>query len=246
MKWLRWNFVALLFILCLPAWRLLDWAVITFSYKEIFSVLMVLWGFAFVYLPFKLMLPRLKWRYSLVFSAIVGLLCWFNDTLTKSSTLDPELTHCSHASYAGFFHPIRPLLSAAFQDDLEVRNQLCWVRKMIHKVPKTLNKEELELRLDQLKVILLRPEFKYRITLPATLVLVGNYISAGIDENNELERAFSSKVFIDSLMFWTQHYTEEISQRSYAWYEWPHSSLIQAEYGFLEKNWEYIHLKFNQ
>lgn len=246
MKWLKWGLVALLFILSLPVWRLLDWAVITISHKSLFSFLMLVWGFSFIFLPLKLLMTRLKWHYSLPFLGLIGLLSWVSDTLTTTSTLDPEQTHCSRTSYAGFLYPVRPMLSAAFQDDLEARNQLCWVRKMIRKVPETLSKEELELKLKHLKVILLKPEFKYRITLPAVLVLVGNYISAGIDENNALERAFSSKVFIDSLVFWTQQYTEEISQRNYAWYEWPHSALIQAEYGFLEKNWQNIHLRFNQ
>lgn len=246
MKWFRFIAAFLLLIFSLPIWRLLDWAVIVFAKEALSTALMIFWGLLFILLPLKLIMPKLNWKPGLSFLIILGSLSWISGPLTTSTTLDPELTHCGRTTYAGFLHPIKSSLSSSYQDDLDARNQLCWVRKMIRRTPETLSKEELQLKLDHLKVILLRPEIKFRITLPAVLVLVGNYISAGIDENTALERALSSKVFIDSLVFWTQQYTEEISQRTYAWYEWPHSDLIQAEYGFLERNWQNLHLKFNQ
>jgi hypothetical protein len=244
MKWLKWSLVALLIILCIPLWRLLDWAVITIADKTFTTLLSIIWGLIFVYLPLKLSIPRLKGKHGLAFLLMLGLLCWFTEPLSKYSTLDPTLSHCGAASYTGFFYNLKPLLSSAHQDDLELRNQLCWVRKMIRRVPEKITKEELELRLEQLKHILLKPDSKYRISLPAVLILVGNYISAATNDNNPIERALSSRIFINSLSFWTQQYSEEIAARQYGWHEWPHSWLIKLEYGFLEKNWNNIYLKF--
>jgi hypothetical protein len=245
MKWLKWSFIFLLLILCLPVWRLLDWTAITLAHPLASTSLMIIWGWFFLFLPLLMIVRRLRWLHSMIALIMIAGLSWWSGPLSSSSSLHFEMNHCGRSTYTGFFYPFRSILSPAHQDDLEVRNQLCWVRKMIRKVPERLDKDELELRLNHLKNILLKPNFKYRITLPAILILVGNYISVGYNETHTLERAMSSKLFLDSLAFWSQQYSEEISGRTYGWHEWPHSNLIQAEYGFIERNWNNIYLKFD-
>ena len=89
-----------------------------------------------------------------------------------------------------------------------------------------------------MKSKLMKPAQKYRATLPWITFLLGKYLtSSGI---------MNSPLLVQNLGFWSQLYTEEISEREYAWYDWPHSAVIKFEYGFIENNWENIRIEFNK
>ena len=46
------------------------------------------------------------------------------------------------------------------------------------------------------------------------------------------------KMFFESLKYWVDQYTIEISHRDYAWWNEPHAAYIKFEYGFIERNWQ--------
>lgn len=108
---------------------------------------------------------------------------------------------------------------------------------MASRVPRSF--DSVEERNDYLKLIrdkLLSPEFKYRATLPMIAYLHGVIISRLNDQNV----IFEGSLFVESLKFWIDQYTVEISTREYPWWDWPHSSYIKFEYGLIERNWEEI------
>ncbi|MBA2404991.1 MAG: hypothetical protein H0V66_09490 [Bdellovibrionales bacterium] len=238
MKRLRYLFVGVLFLLALPVWRLLDWANVTLPFPLLGTIFMVLWAAFFVILPLKLIRPETnRWILLLVLMCL-GSLSWMAGPFTRLGTLVPTLTHCGRLSYAGFFYPIRKFLTDVHEDDLEVRNQLCWLVKMIQKVPTEIADEDLANYLNLMKFRLVKPEHKYRAALPWITFLLGKYLTSSNLTN--------SPMLVQNLGYWTQLYSEEISLRNYAWYEWPHSSLIKLEYGIIERNWENIQIEFNK
>jgi hypothetical protein len=141
-------------------------------------------------------------------------------------------------SYAGFFYPLRAILTNAHQDDLEARNQMCWLVKMISKVPSEIAAEDLADHLNIMKNKLMKPTQKYRASLPWITILLGKYLTSSEIQNSPL--------LVQNLGFWSNLYAEEISGREYAWYNWPHSAWIKFEYGFIEKNWGNIQIEFNK
>lgn len=148
--------------------------------------------------------------------------------------MNPELDHCGALTYTGTFYPIRKILSDAHHDDLEARNQLCWVRKMISRVPEKFNSaDEVKSYSELVRDKLLKPEIKYRVSLPLIAVLYFRI-------NTSAGHLVGVKAIYDSLHFWIDHYTEEISGRNYSIWNWPHSSYIKFEYGLIEKNWEVL------
>jgi hypothetical protein len=50
---------------------------------------------------------------------------------------------------------------------------------------------------------------------------------------------------MQNLAFWTQEYREELGGREYGWYDWPFSSWVKQEYGFIERNWENIQIQYS-
>jgi len=237
MRRLKYLFAGIILVFTLPAWRLLDWANVTLPFQVFLTVGIILWALIFLVLPLKLIFPRLKgWQLFLGLFAIGGL-SWIAGPSSSMTTLDPELNHCGKLSYTGFFYPARGLFSNAHIDDLEARNQLCWVVKMISKVPSEIEASELADQLNLTKHKLMKPSRKYRATLPWIAFLLGKYLTSSDIKNSVL--------LIQNLAFWADLYTEEISARKYSWYDWPHSSLIKMEYGVIENNWENIHIQFS-
>lgn len=238
MKRLKYLFAGSIFLLAFPAWRLLDWANVTLPFPLLITASLVLWSVCFILLPLKLLMPKINRWIILLLMLCLGSLSWMAGPFTGMTTIEPELTHCGRMSYAGFFYPIRGFLSNAHQDDLEVRNQMCWLVKMIIKVPSEIAPEDLAHQLNVMKNKLMKPAQKYRASLPWITFLLGKYLtSSGIT---------NSPLLVQNLGFWTQLYAEEISAREYAWYDWPHSTIIKLEYGFIEKNWQNIQIEFNK
>jgi hypothetical protein len=238
MKRLKYLFAGVFLFLSLPVWRLLDWANVIFPIQFLITASLVLWSLFFVVLPLKLLIPKMNRWICLLVIACIGSLSIIAGPFTSQTTIEPTQTHCGRMSYAGFFYPIREILSNAHQDDLEIRNQMCWLVKMITKVPSQIAGEDLANHLNIMKSKLMKPAQKYRATLPWITFLLGKYLTSSEIKNSPL--------LVQNLGFWAQLYSEEISARKYAWYEWPHSSLVKFEYGLIEKNWENIRIELNQ
>ena len=238
MKRLKVFFAICILILAIPFWRITDLTIFLFPWKTTTLLAQFFWAGLFLLFPLNLMLSKIRWWMNLLILAGVGLLCYWASPLTNKTTLEPTLTHCGRTSFAGFFYPVRVVLTEAQQDDLEARNQICWVVKMIRQVPDHVAPEELADRLNLMKNKLMKPELKYKATLPWIAFLLGRYLTSTEIENSPL--------LIQNLGFWSNLYTEQISTREYPWYNYPFAALTQAEYGFIERNWENIKLEVNE
>lgn len=240
MKILRFVVASALLLLAFPLWRQLDWAAILMPIPWVYALsLAVLSLFVFL-LPLKLFFPGLSRIVLFSILLVIVLTSFLTKPLSSMGTLEPDVTHCGFSTYTGFLHPFRKILSNSYEDDLELRNQLCWIRKMIQKVPENLDEAEVKLHLDQMRHRLMKPTNKYRVALPAVLFLYGQYLSAWDARGETLQQIQSGRLFSQGLEFWNEQYAEEISAREYSSWEWPHSAWIKFEYGLIEKNWEKI------
>jgi hypothetical protein len=245
MKWAKYLFSGTLLLASLPAWRLLDWANVTLPSNYVSSFFIFFWGVIFIFVPAVMLLPREKLKWALLFPAFMTTLSWFTGPLSSMASLAPEASHCGPTSFTGFFYPFRSLLSDSYQDDLEARNQLCWITKMIKNAPETIPAEELADQLNLMKFKLHKPQRKYRVCLPWITVLIGKYLASTQNSASSLDTMAGGKIFLQSFNYWPPFYSEEISQRNYSWYDWPHSAFIKVEYGLIEKNWENIRIEMN-
>ncbi len=239
MKRLRVFFAAIMLLLFFPFWRALDYQVMmipsaTFYTLSMFSTLLF-----FILLPLRMLLPQVPKKYFFLALLSTSALVWVGSPLSGKATRHYELRHCGLSTYTGFLYPVLSILPPAHQDDLEVRNQMCWVRKMVTRLPEEIDDvKELQNYLELLRQKLLSPPRKYKATLPLIAFLHGA-ISASL-VGPTLESVEIGKMFVDSLHFWKSQYTVEISELEYPWYAWPHSVWIKWEYGLIEKNWEKI------
>ena len=108
---------------------------------------------------------------------------------------------------------------------------MCWLRKMIARVPKFDHLHEMTFYSKLIRDKLHKPEFKYRATLPLVALLEIRIMASSVE-------TVDPKWFQESLNFWISQYTYEISEREYTWTSWPHSNYIKWEYGLIEKNWQ--------
>lgn len=233
MKRLRVLFAAGLILLFLPIWRLLDYMVILWPGSWLYTFLFTLTLLMLVGIPVYLISSRLKFRW--VFLAVMAFGS-LNLILKPLSEREPERvtrSHCGHLTYTGFFYPIQPYATSAFSDDLAVRNQLCWVRKLIMTSPTQFRDDQAQVDyLKSLEKLLLEPEEKYLATLPMVAWLYGQ-----IATRMQLS---GGEFFVSTLHFWKDHYRTVINGREYSWWDWPLSAVIQWEYGLIENNWEDI------
>jgi hypothetical protein len=218
--------------LFIPLWRLLDFAIFFSPNIWLQSVLLFLSFVVMVFYPSKILFNKIK-SYQLITGLIAfSLMIAVISPLSQMTTTQPHLNHCGSLTYTGLLYPAKGLLSEAFNDDLEARNQMCWIRKMILKVPENFDTvAELE---DYTKLIekkLFKPEIKYRVALPLTAFL---YITI----NRSLKNNFRIDKVYHSLHFWIDHYTDEISERDYGFWNRPFSDYIKIEYRLIEKNWQ--------
>ena len=238
MKRLKVFFAICLLILALPFWRLTDWTIFLTPWKSMTMLAQTAWAALFVVTAVNLLNSKLKWWMNILIILGFGLLNYASGPLSNKTTLEPTLSHCGFSSFTGFFHPFKPIMTDALKDDLEARNQICWVSKMIRQVPDHIPPEELADRLNLMKNKLMKPEIKFRVALPWIAFLLGRYLTS-----SELE---NSPMLIQNLGFWSNLYTEEISTRQYGVYDYPFALITQTEYGFIERNWENIKLEVNQ
>lgn len=232
MKRLKVLFAILLLLLAIPLWRLGDYLAIYIPFEPPFCGGISFWFAVFVAFPTKLIWEKLSPIYLiLAVIAVFGLAC-VTSPLSRMATVNPDFNHCGAMTYTGSFYPLRSILSEAHQDDLEARNQQCWIRKIIMKAPRSFDTEiEVEQYMTLIQDRLLKPKRKYKASLPLISALyVRIYTSWG--------QIIGAKRVYDSLHFWKGQYTEEISLREYSIWSWPHSEYIKFEYGLIEANWE--------
>ncbi len=232
MKRLRILFAAVLLLFALPTWRLLDLAAIGSPVELPVAFALALWFVLFLLLPLKLLRHQLKVPILAVLAVGFTIGAWLAGPLSKMTSRDPEFNHCGALTYTGNVYPIRELLTEAHQDDLDARNQLCWIRKLIARVPARFDEDsEVEFYTKLIRERLLKPELKYRVSLPLIALL---YFRIHAASGN----LAGAKAVYDSLHFWITQYTEEIQSRSYSAWNWPHSDYIQWESGLVERNWQ--------
>lgn len=232
MKRLKILFAIILLLLALPFWRFADMVAIVSPFEIGITLALTLVFAIFFAIPLKLLVEKMQVYWVLIQIAVMAILFYLSGPLSKMATTNPDFNHCGQLTYTGFFYHFKNFLTDAHKDDLEARNQLCWVRKMITKVPQNFadaNEVEVYTKLVQDK--LFKPEIKYRAALPLIAILYVRIYTAWGD------MAGGKKVY-DSLHFWITHYTEEISLREYSAWNWPHSDYIKWEYGLVEKNWQ--------
>ena len=232
MKRLKVVFAVVLLLLALPMWRLVDMVAITSPFE--FANALALTGvFAiFFVIPLKLLVDRMPIYTMLVQLVMMSCLFYWAGPLSHMATMEPDFNHCGQLNYTGVFYHARKFMSEAYRDDVEARNQLCWVRKMITKVPQNFtDAQDVENYTKLMQERLLRPEIKYRVTLPLIAVFYIRIYAAW----GEME---GGKKVYDSLHFWITQYTEEINEREYSLWNWPLSDYMKWEYGLVEKNWQ--------
>ena len=147
-------------------------------------------------------------------------------------------------TYTGFLYPMRKFLSDSYKDDLEVKNQMCWLVKMIKKIPEKIPEAELAYHLNLLTKNLEKPTIKYKAALPWIGVLLGKYMISTRDNSGALSDLNNVTLYDKTLTYWKERYTEEISERSYSWLDWPFSSFIKFEYSIIEKDLLNLKIKF--
>lgn len=238
MKRLKVFFALCILLLAVPFWRISDLTIVLLPWNVVSLLAHTLWAGIFLLFPLNLVFSKIRWWMNLVILLSLAGLNWWAGPLTNQTTLEPALTHCGRTSFAGFFFPVRAILTPALKDDLEARNQICWVVKLIRRVPEHVPPEDLANHLNLMKNKLMKPEIKFRVTLPWIAFLLGRYLTSSEISNSPL--------LIQNLGFWSNLYTEEISTRQYAWYDYPLAAITQMEYGFIERNWENIKLEINE
>lgn len=232
MKRLRLFFAIPLLLLFIPAWRSLDFVSFLTPSSGLFGLGVFFVTFFFLFFPMSLILGK-KPRYAFLLALTFGFLCYYTTPLSGNKVDSFEDRHCGLFSYSGFFYWSHPFALEAFGDDLTVRNQFCWVRKIIQEVPeKFQDASEQESYLRSIETLLLKPNDKYLATLPMIAWLYGK-VSTRMEMSG-------GEFFVSTLHFWKTHYTAEIYRRDYSALNWPYGPWIQWEYGFIERNWEEI------
>lgn len=237
MKRLKLFFACLLFIFAVPMWRYLDMVAWVWPSDILYALTFFAWSFFFLILPLSLIKTKKNPLIFALFIAPLSLLCLYAGVLSGMATQYPELNHCGRMTYTGVFYPIHKFLPEAHAEDLEIRNQFCWVRKMILKLPMEFEDEtELANYVNLTRDKLLKPEFKYRATLPLVALLHGKMF--GRMKNGGLATYQGGKMFVESLNFWLEQYTVEVNAREYSVMSFPHGDYIKFEYGLIERNWQ--------
>jgi hypothetical protein len=241
MNWIRPLLAGILLIGLPIGWRGLDWLLFTLPLPLIYAASATLLALIFVMGPIKLLnlnIPR-SWPWGFMLVLATGL--YAGGGLSSLSSEAPDQRHCGVATFTGALYNLRPLFSHAISDDLELRNQLCWLRKLNQEVPESF--ATIEAQNDYFKEMqdkLMQPREKFRAALPLVTVLMVNILARLQESPGAFHQLRRGKQFMDNLNFWTRHYTTEISAREYGWWDWPVSSWIRFEYGLIERHWQQL------
>jgi hypothetical protein len=240
MKRLRVFFAIPFILLFLPLWRYLDMISFTWPHAGAFGMLfgfLTLLCFTF---PLRLIRQQIHFAIVLVVPVALGLLASFFDPLSRMAAANTEFNHCGAMTYTSTFYPIRNFLSDAHTDDLEIRNQLCWTRKMLIRVlPKFSSEIEYTTYMKITREKLMRPQRKYRVSLPLITMIYGKIIHRWDEYNTRLmKNTMTASLLVDEMKFWTQEYTETVAARDYEWWDALHGRYIKWEYSLIEGNWQ--------
>ncbi len=247
MKLARIIIASFLLFLALPIWRMIDWAVIIWPSTYSLASILGIWAAIFLCLPIKLLRPTVHPAVMM----LPFLIFWggsiSTEPLSKMATNSDKHAHCGQFTYSGLIYPIAPILSDSFKDDLEARNQMCWLRKMIQRVPEKFDThDEINQYLELTQKRLLLPEHKYRVALPFVLIFLGKVLQSWNTTYGPVEQFQGGMMLMKGIPYWTDLYNHEISARRYSWWNWPHSSLIKFEYGLIEENWENLQIQIQE
>jgi hypothetical protein len=240
MKRLKVFFALVLLLFFFPLWRNADLVVI-FSPWD-WPVILTLTGTFAIFLgvPTKLLIPKIRIQLLMIGIFLFGTSAYYLPAVSNMTTKGPGLKHCGALTWAGTFYPIRNILPEAYIDDIEARNQMCWLRKMIKRVPSDLDSPvELAQYINLTREKLLAPEMKYRAVLPLIALLHFNILK-NFESNINLSGPNEGEIFVESLHFWQNQYTILISEREYGVASFPHSEWVKFEYGLIERNWDAI------
>lgn len=226
MKRLKILFATLLFLSALPLWRYLD-MLAWFNLNHLFTVAcFFIWSSICIILPASLIYRRI-FTLGLILNVCFSFLIYFFAEPFSSDTIDlPENRHCSLLNFSGSFFHLKTILPSAHEDDLLIRNQICWARKLSISIPDDLNKHESNVYLKLIEEKLSLPEIKWRTTLP---FLVPIYLKI-----SKVDPIIDT---VEAQKFWNNHYTAEIQIRDYNFLSYPHSDYIKWEYRLIEKYW---------
>lgn len=240
MKRVRVLFAIPFLLLALPLWRAMDLLALVAPAAGILATCLAAWGLFCLILPAYLIRPKVLPWIALATVVIIVTSAALTGPLSGMATDNPRHSHCGALTYTGALYPLIGIMTQAPADDLEARNQLCWVRKLIQRVPDRIEStQELQAFLDLARNKLLAPDNKYRVVLP--LVALYHFtIFAQYDDSNATGNFTSGKALLESQKFWIEQYTVEISSRDYGWWDFPYGPWIKFEYGIIERNWESI------
>ena len=240
MKRLKLFFAAVLLLLFFPMWRNADLIAIFSPWDWPLSASLTVTFAFFLAIPSKLIFPKIKTAVILTLIGVFALTSFLVSPLSNMATKEPHFNHCGALTWAGAFYPIRSVLSEAHMDDIEARNQMCWVRKMIKRVPSDLDSAaELAQYINLTREKLMKPEMKYRAVLPLIALLHMNILK-NFNSTENVPGFTEGKIFVESLHFWQDQYTVMISERNYGPGSFPHSEWVKFEYGLIERNWDAI------
>ncbi len=203
----------------------------------------VLFGFLILLcltFPLRLIRKQIHLAIILFVPVAIGLMASFVDPLSHMAAAEPDFNHCGYFTYTSTFYPIRNFLSDAHTDDLEIRNQLCWTRKMVLRVlPKFTSESEYTTYMKITRDKLMKPQRKYRVSLPLITLLYGKIIHRWDEYNMKyMKEIMTAKMLLDEMKFWTQEYTETTAGREYKWWDVIHGHYIKWEYSLIEANWQ--------
>lgn len=236
MKRLKYFFACFLVIFALPFWRFLDLIAVFSPTDGPYKVLSIIGFIFFIAIPLKLYIERTKKRHVFIGSVLFAGIVWQIPLLSQMASKYPQYGHCNFITYTGMFYHIRNFLPESYTDDLEIRNQLCWIRKLIRKSPDSFDSVT---EFNQYATItrdkLLSPEIKYTTSLPLIAFLNLHLLTSMNFPADSISH--DSNVIIKDLNFWSSQYTTRIQDRDYSFLSYIHGAWIKFEYGLIEKNW---------
>lgn len=218
-------FIALaLLMFTLPTWRFIDMVAWVDINKTYLVVLLFAWSTSFLIIPISLVYKRFFIPGTVLNLCFTILAQFFLPEFSSHTQDQPEARHCSLLHYSGFFYSIKSILPSAHEDDLMIRNQICWMRKLEKSVPDQLTKHEVNIYRSLIEEKLFLPEVKWKTSLPFLIPIYLHFSDLGLE-------------YLEAQKFWNNHYTAEVRNRDYNFLSYPHSSYIKWEYGLVEKYW---------
>jgi hypothetical protein len=235
MKVLRLIVAFTLLIIAVPMWRLIDWSIIFWPHDYLYGGLLTTNLIFLVLLPVWMIFPKMP-KPLLMFFLGLCFVPFALDPLSRMATADGEYNHCGTGSFTGTLYPIKHLVPYVQEYDLEIRNQLCWIRKMIQRAPTKFDSQhELNIYTEILNKKLMSPQRKYKVSVIG-LYFLWSAVANAWKPDGTIDKFRNKKDFVNGMIDWYGMYDFEIRDIEFKWYDWPYSSLVKFEYSWVEKN----------